>query len=324
MLALELWVGVLAAIPAAGLAACYKVLRVDRDSSDYRRRIEFIWSSDIPNQPTVDQRLQIEADKKLVIRCVQHIFNSRLPRNGPYLLAYPVAAHVSPAVIIAPGGGYIIRAERHEGIIVAQWLNSIGVSAFVLNYRLDRHPAPLSDAQRAVQYVRAHASRLRIDPARVGIMGFSAGGHLAAMAGTMSVPGDPQAVDAVSRVSSRPDFMVLAYPVISFGELAHAPSKEMLAGPRPAVELLEKLSVERQVTAATPATFIWAARTDGMVDYRNAQVFADALARCSVPFELHLFSKGRHGTGLSLREESTKAWPMLCKKWLEKRGIINS
>lgn len=293
----------------------------DHDSPDYRARVEFIWSGAIPYQPTAAEKAEIEAGRNFLERHIQR--SMALPDNKPYLVAYALTQPLSPAVIIAPGGGYAARSEMKEGIAVAQWLNSIGVSAFVLNYRLDRHPAPLSDAQRAIQYVRANAERFHIDPERVGIMGFSAGGHLASTAGTHFLPGDPQAVDLVARFSSRPDFMILSYPVITFlGELAHTGSRDKLIGPNPAPGLIENLSNEKQVTAETPPTFIWTAKTDGIVDYRNSQMFADALAKQGIPFELHLFPDGSHGSGLAQNEEDAKAWPELCRQWMQKMGFI--
>ncbi len=315
------------ALIAGVAAACYAyfIYRfvVNHNTADYRGRIEFIWSGTIPHQPTPAEKARVQAEKILLLRLLPRLFNTALPDNKPYILVYPAAPNFGPAVIIAPGGAYVGRAEKHEGIAMAQWLNSIGVTAFVLNYRLDQHPAPLSDAQRAIQYVRANATRFHIDPARIGLMGFSAGGHLAATAGTHLLPGNPQADDPVARFSSRPDFMILGYPVINFGELAHTPSRDMLIGPHPTPELIENLSNEMQVTAATPPTFIWAPKTDSMVDYRNSQVFADALAKHGVPFALHLFPAGAHGSGLAQDEEYAKAWPELCRKWMEDMGVLS-
>lgn len=298
-----------------------KNMSVDHDAAEYRARLEYIWADVIPYQPTPAEKTEVEASKGVLIRLAQWLLHT--PADKPALVAYPLLKEsASPAVIIAPGGAYMGRAEKHEGEAIAQWLNSIGVSAFVLNYRLDRHPAPLSDAQRAIQYVRANAARFHIDPTRVGIMGFSAGGHLAATAGTHFLPGDSQAVDPVAQFSSRPDFMVLGYPVISFGEFAHTISRDMLVGPHPAPDLIENLSNEKQVTAETPPTFIWTAKTDAMVDYRNSQVFADALTQHGVPVEFHLFPEGSHGSGLAQKEKYANAWPDLCRQWLVKMGFI--
>ena len=303
----------------AGLAIFINAQMPDQDSEDYRRRVEFLWSGAMPHVPSAAESVRVESSKHPLVRLAQRYF--ALPDNKPYLVAYPLEQSLAPAVIIAPGGAYVGRAEGHEGVEVARWLNSIGVAAFVLNYRLDRHPAPLSDAQRAIQFVRANAARFRIDPARVGILGFSAGGHLAATAGTHVLPGDPQADDPVARFSSRPDFMVLGYPVISFGRWGHAMSREMLLGPNPAPELIDELSIERQVSADTPPTFIWAPKTDGAVDYRNAEVFAEALAAHGVPVEFHLFPEGAHGSGLAQDEEHATVWPRRCQQWMEDMGF---
>lgn len=292
----------------------------DHDSPDYQRRIEYIWSGDIPYQPTEADKADIKRNTNFIVKFIQQFFE--LPDNKPYLVVYTSSTPNSPAVVVAPGGSYILRAEAHEGIDVAKWLNSIGVTAFVLNYRLDRHPAPLSDAQRAIQYVRANALRFNIDPQRLGIMGFSAGGHLASTAATHFLNGDSGAVDPISRLSSRPDFMMLGYPVISFGEIGHLGSRDMLIGPHPTAELINNLSNEKQVTVETPPTFIWTAKTDGLVDYRNAVVFADALKEKGVPAELHVFPEGSHGTGLAAEEKYAKAWPELAEKWLRKMGVV--
>jgi acetyl esterase/lipase len=295
---------------------------VDPDAMDYRGRVEFIWPGTPPFQPTAAQQAKIAAQKSWLIRFLQRLTD--IHGDRPYLVAFPVPGDTtSPAIVVLPGGAYLLRAEKSEGVDIAHWLNSIGISAFVLHYRLDRHPAPLSDVQRAIQYVRANSKRLQIDPERVGLMGFSAGGHLAATAGIHYLSAKDESSDPVERLSSKPTVMVLAYPVISFGELGHSTSRDMLIGPDPSPALIELLSAEKNVTAETPPTFIWAAKTDGIVDYRNSQMFADALKEHAVKHEFHLFPEGQHGSGLAKTEKYAYEWPALCEKWLAHVGFIN-
>jgi len=225
-------------------------------------------------------------------------------------------------IIVCPGGGYARRAP-HEGEPVAEWLNGIGISAFVLKYRVSpyKHPAPLADAQRAIRHVRHHAAEYRIDPNRIGILGFSAGGHLAATAGTHFDAGDPQAADPVERVSCRPDLMVLCYPVISFGEYRHQGSMNNLIGEDAPQHLRELLSNELQVTADTPPAFLWHTSDDPGVPVENSFLFAAALRRHRVPVELHCYESGRHGLGLAKDHPQAHTWTALCELWLRKRGF---
>jgi acetyl esterase/lipase len=309
-------------VAAGGLGYFVHSLSVDRDALDYRNRVEFIWSGPPPFEPSDQERATIATQKHWIVRLLQKFTNT--PGEKPYLVTFLApGASTHPAMIVMPGGSYILRSEKAEGIDVAHWLNSIGISAFVLNYRLERHPAPLSDAQRSIQFVRANSLRLQIDPQRIGVLGFSAGGHLAATAGTNYLAANPQSPDPIERVSSKPTVIVLAYPVISFGELAHAPSRDMLIGPNPPPALVKLLSAENNVTAETPPTFLWAAKTDGTVDYRNSQMFADALTLHGVRHEYHLFPEGRHGSGLSDKEKYAYEWPALCKSWLEQTGFLD-
>lgn len=237
------------------------------------------------------------------------------------------------AVVICPGGGYGFLATEHEGEEVAAWLNSIGVAGIMLKYRLApryHHPAPLQDAQRAVRLVRHHAAEWSIDPKRVGILGFSAGGHLASTAATHFDPGHPEAADPVDRLSSRPDFAILVYPVIALAtEFGHAGSRTNLLGDTPDPALLASLSNETQVTKETPPTFLTHTTEDSAVPPQNSMLFASALRQAGVPFELHLFEKGVHGLGLGTGwkgridpEPGFQAWPKLCETWLRGRGLL--
>jgi acetyl esterase/lipase len=227
------------------------------------------------------------------------------------------------AVIVCPGGGYQ-RLAPHEGEPVAQWLNSLGVTAFVLKYRLGPRygqPAPLLDAQRAVRLVRSRAKEWNIDVERVGILGFSAGGHLASTAGTHYDAGDPGAADPVARQSCKPSLMILIYPVITMREFTHAGSKRNFLGENPTPELVALYSNEEQVNAATPPAFLVHTFADTGVAVENSLQFVAALRKAKVPVELHLYEKGPHGFGLGRSDPVLTTWPARCADWLKIRGF---
>ena len=235
------------------------------------------------------------------------------------------AKAIDMAVVVCPGGGYANLAMDHEGKQVAEWLNSFGVTACVLEYRHRGtgfgHPAPLEDAQRAIRMVRAQAAELKLNPKRIGILGFSAGGHLASSAGTHFVEGKADATDPIERVSSRPDFMILIYPVISMTEgYTHGGSRKNLLGDRPEQALVELMSNERQVTKQTPPTFMVHGDEDTGVPVENSLAFYAALRKAKVPAELHVFEKGPHGFGLGKPTDPASAWPKLCERWLKERS----
>ena len=232
------------------------------------------------------------------------------------------------AVVICPGGGYGHLAMDHEGHQIAEWLNSLGVAGFILEYRHRNsgagygHPAPLQDAQRAVRMVRSRAGRYDIDPNRIGILGFSAGGHLASTAGTHFETGNAEAKDPIDRVSCRPDFMVLIYPVISLAEsFTHKGSGRNLLGDNPEPKLLDYLSNEKQVTAQTPPTFLVHTYEDRAVPAENSIYFYLALRKAKVPAEMHLYQKGRHGFGLGKTIAAASSWPVRCAEWMRGLGL---
>jgi len=233
------------------------------------------------------------------------------------------------AVVICPGGGYGNLAVDHEGHQIAQWLNSLGVAGFIVKYRHRNsgagygHPAPLLDAQRAVRMVRSRAAEWGVDPGRIGILGFSAGGHLASTAGTHFDSGDPNAKDPIDRASCRPDFMVLVYPVISLIEpYTHAGSRQNLLGKAPDPNLVEYLSNERQVTPQTPPTFLIHTYEDTAVPAENSIYFYLALRRAKVPAEMHLYQKGQHGFGLGKNVGAASSWPAQCADWMHGLGLL--
>jgi acetyl esterase/lipase len=230
------------------------------------------------------------------------------------------------AVVIAPGGSYVNLASNHEGRQPAAFFNSLGMAAFVLKYRLGpkyHHPIELGDAQRAIRTVRARASEWHIAPDRIGMMGFSAGGHLASTVSTHFDAGDPMAADPIDRVGCRPDFAILGYPVITFEETwTHQGSKNNLLGPSPDPALVRSLSNETQVTAQTPQTFIFQTNADTVVPPENAVAYYLALRKAGVPAELHVFRDGPHGVGLGMMDPALSEWPTLLKNWLRATGVI--
>ena len=231
------------------------------------------------------------------------------------------------AVVVCPGGGYSMLAMDHEGEQVAAWLNSFGVAAFVLRYRhgdYARHPAPLQDAQRAIRLVRAKAGEWGVDGERVGILGFSAGGHLASSAGTLFDEGLEGAADVADRHSSRPDFMVLVYPVISMTRpFTHQGSKRNLLGEAPSRKMERRLSTERQVSGKTPPTFLVHTTTDEGVPPENSIAFYEALRDEGVPAEMHIFAEGKHGFGLAPEDPALSMWPELCEAWMRREGFLD-
>lgn len=231
------------------------------------------------------------------------------------------------AVVVCPGGGYSHLATDHEGKQIAEWLNSLGVTGCVLKYRLGpryNHPAPLQDAQRAIRFVRAHAKEWDIDPERVGILGFSAGGHLASTAATHFEGEKPDTTDRIDRPSSRPDFAVLCYPVISLSaDFVHKGSRKNLLGDNPSDDEIKNLSNDLQVTAQTPPTFLWHTNEDKGVIPEHSVLFYLALRKANVPAELHIYEKGKHGLGLAPNEPGTATWPGRCADWMKNHGWLN-
>ena len=246
------------------------------------------------------------------------------PTLTPYLAAKPGAT--GTAVIVCPGGGYAHLATDKEGTDPARWFNSLGISAFVLKYRLGpkyHHPNELLDAQRAIRIVRSRAPQYALQPDRIGIMGFSAGGHLAATAGTHFDDGDASAADPIDRAGSRPDFLILCYPVITFTEpYLHRGSMRMLLGDQPDPTLVTNLSNELQVTARTPPTFLFHTTADTTVPVENSVMFYMALRKAGVPAELHIYERGPHGVGLAPTDEALSSWPARLADWLRVRGLL--
>ncbi|NUQ00930.1 MAG: alpha/beta hydrolase [Armatimonadetes bacterium] len=243
------------------------------------------------------------------------------PRFEPTITPFALDGPPRAAIVVCPGGGYSHRAP-HEADPIALMLNEQGLAGFVCAYRVApyRHPWPLTDAQRAIRFVRHHARALNVDPGRVGILGFSAGGHLAATAATHYDSGDPAAADPIDRQGCRPNAAVLCYPVISFHAFGHLGSQQNLLGPEPDQALRASLSNDRQVTADTPPTFLWHTAEDPGVPVENSLMFAAALSAAKVPFALHVYPHGRHGLGLATEENYVGTWPDLLGNWLAELG----
>jgi acetyl esterase/lipase len=231
------------------------------------------------------------------------------------------------AVVICPGGGYAGLAMEKEGLEVARWMQARGIVGIVLRYRCgggkNQQPVPLMDAQRAIRMVRSRAEEWGVDPERVGILGFSAGGHLASTAATMFDEGESNSNDPIARFSSRPDFAVLVYPVISMAEgVGHGGSRQNLLGANADIALVERWSTDRQVTAKTPPTFLVHASDDEGVLVKNSLLFYEALVAHNVPAELHVYEVGGHGFGMLRGDRPADRWPEQLEPWLKQHNII--
>jgi len=245
--------------------------------------------------------------------------------DRPSVTVYlPESNGANSGVVVCPGGGYGMLALDHEGKQIAEWLNARGVAAFILRYRLGpryHHPIELGDAQRAIRLVRFHAGDYGVAADRIGIWGFSAGGHLASTAGTHFDKGNADAADAIDRVSSRPDFMILAYPVISLNTpYTHRGSLRNLLGDNPDPKLAASLSNETQVTAETPPTFLFHTSTDPVVPVENSVLFYLALRKAGVPAEMHIYERGQHGVGLAQSDPMLSTWPSRLADWMKLHG----
>jgi acetyl esterase/lipase len=250
-----------------------------------------------------------------------------IPTLTPYFA--PPSKATGAAFIICPGGAYGWLSPQ-EGVHYALWMNEQGITGFVLKYRLGsngyKHPAMMQDAQRAIRYVRSKAKEWRLDPNKIGIIGSSAGGHLASTALTHFDAGDPGAVDPIDRMSSRPDLGILCYPVITMGPNTHTGSKRNLLGDAPDPNVVESLSNEKQVRDDTPPTFILHTYDDAAVKVENSMEFAAALRRHGVPFALHIYSKGSHGMGLGTAQwdpGNRHVWTRECALWLKEQSFGN-
>ncbi len=259
----------------------------------------------------------------------EETFNGKMVRfvSEPTLTIYlpEKAKNTGVAVVICPGGGYFIEAMDHEGYQYAEYLQSHGIAGIVLKYRLPygHHEIPLIDVQHAMRTVRYNAASWGIDPGKIGISGFSAGGHLASTAATHFDKGKSASDNPVEKVSCRPDFAVLVYPVVTFNELwGHMGSRENLIGKNHDLKLIHYYSNELQVTSNTPATFLVLADDDETVDPKNSIEFYSALKEKGIPAELHIFREGGHGFGMTKKGKPHDQWPELLMDWLKAEKIV--
>ncbi|AWI09923.1 alpha/beta hydrolase [Ereboglobus luteus] len=246
--------------------------------------------------------------------------------HTPTMLFYPAPKKkaTGTAIVVCPGGGYARLSMENEGRNVAQWLNSIGVSAFVLKYRLKEYgqPAPLRDVLRALRTVRSKAAEFGVNPDRVGVLGFSAGGHLASTATTLYAHPDGKTGAAIDEVSARPDFSVLVYPVISMRGIAHKGSRENLIGKTPSSKLVGLYSTDEQITKDTPPVFLVSGTDDKTVPVENSVRFYLALRKAGVPAEMHLYQNARHGFGMKPDMGPPSGWPVRCEEWMRHNGWL--
>jgi acetyl esterase/lipase len=246
-----------------------------------------------------------------------------IPTITPFLA--PKEKATGAAIVVLPGGGYRNLSDVKEGSAVAEYLNSIGVSAFVLKYRLGPkygQPNQLLDASRAMRIVRSRASEWEIDPNRIGILGFSAGGHLASTMATHFDSGNPNSSESLEKVSSRPDIQILIYPVITMGEFTHKGSKQNLLGENPSEELVKKYSNELQISKDTPPAFIVQGVDDKTVPMENSLLYVQSLRKNGVPFEFHLYEHGPHGFGLGGTDPILSTWKDRLAAWLVIRNFV--
>ena len=250
------------------------------------------------------------------------------PEDVPTLTIYMPPNTTGPmtAVIVAPGGGYRTLSMNKEGRIPATYLNSLGIAAFVLKYRLGpkyQHPTELGDIQRAIRTVRSRAPEWHLAPDRIGVMGFSAGGHLASTASTQFDRGKAASADPIDRASSRPDFAILGYPVITLSEpWTHQGSRTMLLGENADAELARRLSTDTQVTADTPPTFLFHTNADTSVPVENSVHYFLALRKAGVAAEMHIFKDGAHGAGMPMNDGVLSEWPKVLANWMRASGLL--
>jgi len=243
-----------------------------------------------------------------------------------YVFLPPKDKATGTAVLICPGGGYGALAFNHEGYAIANWLNETGIAGIILKYRLpsdlimkDKSVGPLQDAQEALRIIRRNASFWNIDPKKIGVMGFSAGGHLAS---TLSTHYDEKVYDVKDTTSARPDFSILIYPVITFdASFAHMGSRRNLIGDNPSEDAIKRFSNEQQITKDTPPAFLVHSGDDNGVPVRNSIVYYEGLQKYGISSELHIFSSGGHGYGMSVNNGTQSAWPELCLRWMKTLGF---
>ena len=277
-------------------------------------RVIPLWPEGVPDARSIPAEV-VESDGR-----ISHVSEPTLT-----VIAPAIDRANGTAVIVCPGGGYRFLSFAREGVQYANWLGHHGITAFILKSRLDDygHPAPLQDVLRAIRLVRARADEFGIDPRRIGVIGSSAGGHLAASAGTLFDDAAGRTGAPLDAVSGRPDFLMLLYPVITMEEPGvHQGSRDALLGPNATAEQRAAFSLENRVTARTPPTLLIHTQADTAVPVRNSLVFFEALTRAGVPAEMHLFERGAHGMGMNPGNGTASDWPQRAAEWLRDRGLL--
>ncbi|MBT1703983.1 alpha/beta hydrolase [Fulvivirgaceae bacterium PWU20] len=271
------------------------------------------------------QKINLHPNKNLRVGGVNKI------AEAPYMEYFSPAKGATArdvTILICPGGAYTALADQHEGIDVAKYYNSFGFHAFVLRYRLNvsdqsgaRFPDQYNDVTTAIRIIKSRAQQWNINPEKVGILGFSAGGHLASMATTMHLKENKDAKDILEQFNSRPAFSILVYPVITLSDpFAHQYSREMLLGKNPEPLMIDSLSTQNRVDKQTPPVFLIHSRDDKAVPLDNSLLFHEALRKFDIPAELHIYNHGGHGYGMAPKDEMLNTWPLLTVKWLEQLG----
>lgn len=280
-----------------------------------------LWSTSVPNSISNEEFQEIEVSENGVLHKISNVVTPTLTLFSPNEL---VANRT--AVLICPGGGYSYLSIQKEGLKVAKWLNTLGITAFVLKYRLpsdlimeNKSIGPLQDAQEAMRYIRRNAAKWELDTNKIGVIGFSAGGHLAS---TLSTQYNKKVYDFKGSISAKPNFSMLIYPVVSMdNEITHKGSKVNLIGESPTQAMIEKYSNDLQVNSETPKTFLVHATDDKSVQVENTLRYYEALRKFEVPVEVHIFQKGGHGFGLGVKSTS-KNWTFDCENWLRENDLI--
>jgi acetyl esterase/lipase len=302
----------------SGMATILAVLAIAAiDSTAQERTMIPIWPEGVPGAiPNGGPERILDGGR------IENIHNPTLT-----LYLAPNGVSTGTAVIVCPGGSYARLAFEHEGRAVAEWLNSIGVSAFLLKYRLREygHPAPLRDVLRSVRLLRDGAAKWRIEPQRIGVIGFSAGGHLAATAGTLFDAPEGRTGAPIDTISARPDFIIAIYPVITFRPpYAHEGSKTSLLGPNLSAGMIDRLSADLQVSANSSPTFLVHGGEDKSVPPENSVLFFLALRKAGVPVEMHMYQSGGHGFGLAAGQPLVSDWPRRAADWMAARGLLKA